>query len=274
MKLFLELCEHHVKDDTGREVLRVSDTLDILKLLVEQLDRAKPSLQQYLARDHPDGCDCLVCDTDGTLYPRFVSCGCDHHTKGAEETYFLTLMFTLYLVRMIATHQQLCPDNLQRFRSLVYQLVKGDHRSQTGDSLLHLCFPLCELEVTKDDRIPTIPLLKTLIACGADADAVNMFGETPLFYILSPKSEAKQVLANNPDRESWVVFLLEHNAHIDRVAHKRRGMLSFLKALDSVCPLNHMNLQCLAARAIRDHEVPYKDPWKLSPDLIDFVSYH
>ena len=274
VKLFLELCDQHVTDETGQAVLRVSDTLEVLKLLVEQLDKAKPALQRYLLRDHPEGCDCEVCDTDGTLYPRFVSCGCGHHTKGAGETYFLTVMFALYLVRLISTYQHLGPDQLQRFRCLVYQLVKADHRSQTGDTLLHLCFPLCELEVTKDDRVPTIPLLKTLVACGADADAVNIFGETPLFYILSPKPEARQIMADDPNQECWILLLLQHNAHIDRVTNRRRGMLHLLKSLDSVCPLNHINLQCLAARAIKDNAVPYRDPWKLSPDLIDFVNYH
>lgn len=274
VKLFLDLCKRGLGDDRGREVLRVSDTLDVLLLLVEHLDRAKPALRDHLTRDHPPTCQCAVCDTGGVLYPQFVGCGCERHAKGAEETYFLTVTFALYLVRIVATHQRLRPDELQRFRSLVYRLVKGDHRSHAGDTLLHLCFPLCELEGLKSDRAPTLPLLETLMACGADVDAVNRLGETPLFCVLSPKPEAEPVVAGSPDREQWVVLLLKHNAHVDRVTHQRRGVLGSLRALDIVCPLDHVSLQCLAARAVRDHRVPYRNPWKLSRDLIDFVSYH
>ncbi|KAK7109983.1 hypothetical protein V1264_013927 [Littorina saxatilis] len=266
-------CQGQLVNAEGREVACVSDCLEVLQLLVKLLDKAKAALHLYLSTTHPDHCRCQVCDRGGTLYPSYVRCGCRHHTEKGQETYFILLMYALHLVRLMAEYQQLSASELHRFRSLVYHLIKAGHRTPAGDSLLHLCFPLCDLLGTGKLQMPTVPLLETLIACGADADALNDSGESPLFSIFFGSEETQKEMLSHPDREKWLGLLLKHDAHADRVSLSGKNLLQALE-VENVCILNHVNLQCLAARAIKCHDVPYKDTYKLSPDLISFVEMH
>ena len=268
VKLFLDLCEQRVEDTSGEQIVQVNDTLTMLGLLVEHLN--KPFAQEHhihanLPR-HPH--------TPGTSHNSSTI------SRDVAGNFFL-VETTLHVIRILATYQSLAESELQRFHTLVYHLVKADHRSSTGESLLHLCFPLCEMheeEEGKRDphRHPTLPFLETLITCGADVDALNHEGESPLFYALGSARGGQDIISctEHVERESWVKLLLKHGAHVDRVSSSGRHVLSVVAQLGSVCVLSHVKLQCLAARAVRVHRVPCRDPELLPLHLLSFVDYH
>jgi hypothetical protein len=170
------------------------------------------------------------------------------------------------------------------FHRIVYRLVKANHRTAQGNSLLHLCFPLCELGRWTDSgqhwhRAPTTALLDTLLECGAEADAVNHKGESPLFHLLRPADCESRCVLKHPQRAEWVAMLLRHGAHADRVTWtaERQDVMTLLRDVDLSLlrnPLQYVSLQCLASRVIRTCRLRYADPSLLPPHLVHFVHIH
>ncbi|KAL8615406.1 hypothetical protein ACOMHN_036226 [Nucella lapillus] len=272
VQLFLELSVQGMKEEEDTEILTVSDTLSLLQLFVTYLNS---TLKQR-----------------NTLPPPATEMNCskpqqERSIVGVEEGewregYCHHVHMTLHLVRLISTFQHLSPQDRQRFHETVYRLVKADHRSHSGETLLHVCFRLPEADPGQyESRLPTVPLLETLLHCGAEVNAVNHLGETPLFYIFTrlsgggvPGGDGAPSF-RSADQERWAKVLLSTGAHLDsRTPDRRGGVLRQVKGLDSVCWVSHVSLQCLAARVIRDCGVRYRDPELLPRHLISFVDVH
>ena len=178
----------------------------------------------------------------------------------------------LHFVLLIDSLQQASAVEQHRFEKLVYTLVRDDHCTRMGDTLLHMCIQLSVYLPRGSPITPTVHAFQTLVTCGADVDAVNCSGESPLIYLLHHDYTQLWTISKE-DRDSMAAILLEKGAHADRASHKRyRTVLSELSYdRHGFRPLIHVSLKCLAARAIRDHKVAYND---LDNDLKVFVESH
>jgi len=65
-------------------------------------------------------------------------------------------------------------------------------------------------------------------------------------------------------------LLLHHGAHVDIANAKRETASSALPPTVNI--LNHLSLKCLAAHAIRTHQLPYRGI--IPATLADFVDMH
>lgn len=79
----------------------------------------------------------------------------------------------------------------------------------------------------------------------------------------------------NSERDKIILLLLNANAHLDACnMHNKTpaDMYKGGKMYQVINPINYLSLQCLAAKVIRRHEIPYKE--HLTSKLTDFVSMH
>lgn len=113
-------------------------------------------------------------------------------------------------------------------------------------------------------RFPSLPVLRLLLACGADPDSRDFDNDTPL-----------HVAARNGCPAAMRV-LLEAGAHVDATNAFGKAACELLDArllaTGAVQPFQHVTLQCLAARALGRAKLPYKG--RLPEDLEAFVELH
>jgi len=142
--------------------------------------------------------------------------------------------------------------------SSVHELVKAavQTKCHTKDraTLLHLAVDCVYL-----DR-PSRVVVESLLVAGADVN-------TPLHVAVVKWNRYQS------QRDAWlevINLLLAYGAHVDFVNAKGRRASDMLPS--SVNVFNHVSLQCLAARTIRTHHLPYHGI--LPTRLADFVDKH
>lgn len=89
-----------------------------------------------------------------------------------------------------------------------------------------------------------------LVSVGADVNARDDEGNTPLHVAADPKSCSMEL----------VQTLLNHGAHLDQRngANKTFEQLSKVKLASLVDPMPHTTLKCLAAQVVSRHKVEYQ----------------
>jgi len=114
---------------------------------------------------------------------------------------------------------------------------------------------------------PTSVVVECLLAARAAVNAVDSDGNTPLHVAEFSRPAATSM------REDWekkTELLLNHGAHVDMANAK--GKFVYKKLPANIDVFNHISLQCLAARAIRAHKIPYGE---ILPKMVaEFVDYH
>ena len=162
-----------------------------------------------------------------------------------------------------------------RFLSLVQQAVRLEPRGESGFTLLHMA---CSYHTSKDRFrlgdlfFPSFPLVHLLLRVGARAGARAEKGVTPLHVITRPP--------NIPFHNGIVRELLARGAHVDARDEEGVTPLNTLTGLRGplehlgrmLCPVGDTCLQCLAARCVVSHGVPYRG--HVSPYLEEFVALH
>lgn len=144
------------------------------------------------------------------------------------------------------------------------------------DSLLHLA--CSRLTVVRSAYLaegprapPSFPCARTvrlLLECGAEARARNALGRTPLHTAAAPGNFSSDA----------VEALLAGGAHlcaVDSAGDTPAALLSLCRG-SRVCPLRHVSLACLAARAlVAAGRVPAGAAAALMPrSLLDFLDMH
>jgi ankyrin repeat protein len=139
-------------------------------------------------------------------------------------------------------------------------------------TVLHEAVSTNTCDYTNYQRLQTI---KRLLQFGADPNAIDEFGETPLYRLVGKVREF------NADK-SVPLFqvLLDAGAHLDVATNYGTTALRFLKKMlkgkvhpyfesliNSVFPLS-----CYCARVIQRHGIPFED--RLPPRLKKLVSIH
>ena len=158
-------------------------------------------------------------------------------------------------------------EELHKFKCSAYRLVRLNPRGAKGFTPLHLA---CCKDTTTVGRYPVCAfpspeVVELLIEVGASGNAIDLQTNTPLHI----------AAMNRPCKTDIIRLLLDKGAHIDarNLEHKdSAALMKNVTIFDIVSPLNYMSLQCMAARQLVLHNIPFKGhvPQKLEA----FVRMH
>lgn len=194
---------------------------------------------------------------------------CPNAVEYDSSNFHRTLVIVLHFIGLLCRLKPYL-NKSQEFdlKRAVYHLVQLNPRGKNGTCLLHLAchrdsdslvrFPLCDL--------PVLEVVELLLEVGAEANAVDYEGNTPLHIAASAKPCFKLVFKS----------LLNHGAHLDTKNCFGKVPLQLAAhssvAFPDIYPLRHLSLQCLCAQKIIDNGIPFKE--SLSDSLQKFVALH
>ncbi|XP_064078533.1 protein fem-1 homolog C-like [Macrobrachium nipponense] len=155
-------------------------------------------------------------------------------------------------------------------KTVLHKLVKVNPRGAKDATLLHLaCSRRFPIQATSLEAamLPSLEVVNLLLETGADPRATDGEGNTPLHALARNTECPKDIME----------ALLSAGAHLDAVNNLNmtfEELRSYRgEPLHSlVNPLQHTNLQCLAAASVRRHGVTYRNI--LHPRLSRFVDMH
>lgn len=164
-----------------------------------------------------------------------------------------TLIIAMHLIGLMCRLQpHLNKSEEMKLKKAAYHLVRMNPRARNGWTPLHLA---CFKDSSSLGRYPvfTFPspeVVDLLLEVGACPNAVDLGNNTPLHIAAMNKPCARGVFR----------LLLNHGAHLDLCNSEKQTPLQLVNqtALLDVFPLRYINLQCLSARVIRTHKIPYK----------------
>jgi ankyrin repeat protein len=157
---------------------------------------------------------------------------------------------------------------------LIRLLVLADLKTTDGRSLLHLA---ADPDTTSIgfDRV-SVPVnsraVQALLDGGFAVNATDNEGNTAMHVAVMARVKAVTDgdLLTVSMMEVVVDELLKGGAAIDMANCRRQTVLQHLPP--NICVLKYVSLQCLAARAIRRHEIPYH---KIVPEVVErFIDLH
>uniref|UniRef100_H2Y4Z8 Uncharacterized protein n=1 Tax=Ciona savignyi TaxID=51511 RepID=H2Y4Z8_CIOSA len=225
------MLEHEVK---------TTDLLEVMQCCIEEIKTSLAELKLVSARQH----------LDANLH---------------------TLLYLLLIVCKTVDGQAVKHD----FGKMVYQFLKFKIRDSKGSTLLHLAVdettPVDEFHVKDICSFPNYEVTKFLLSCGADPNARNNEGNTPLHIIV----QYERPISDFISLHSIISRLLDSGAHYDVANHDRKtpielsttGVAEIILKTQSL-----VSLKCIAARGVRNSGVPYKG---LVPSFIEeFIELH
>ncbi len=155
------------------------------------------------------------------------------------------------------------PEQEHQKRQTVYRLLKLNPRARTGYTPLHMAVDKDTTSVGRYPvgRFPSLSVASLLLECGADVDSRDCENNTPLH--IAAANGCTDIMA----------LLVRAGAHFDATNARRKTAYDLLDEQSSgLHPLNYVTLQCLAARAIESHRLPYKG--LISEEMEAFIELH
>ncbi|TKS79990.1 Protein fem-1 -like protein A [Collichthys lucidus] len=158
------------------------------------------------------------------------------------------------------------PEQEHQKKHTVYRLLKLNPRGRSGFAPLHMAVDKETTSVGRYPvgRFPSQAVAALLLECGADVDSRDCENNTPL-----------HIAANNGCPEI-MALLMKAGAHFDAKNAQRKTAYELLDEQSSghpaLYPLNYVTLQCLAARAIEKHRLPYRG--LISEEMEAFIELH
>nr|XP_033811194.1 protein fem-1 homolog A [Geotrypetes seraphini] len=158
------------------------------------------------------------------------------------------------------------PEQEHYKRQTVYRLLKASPRGKSGFTPLHMAVDKDTTTVGRYPvgKFPSLHVVNILLECGADPDSRDFENNTPLHIA---------ALNNCP-----VIMntLIEAGAHIDATNSCQKTAYDLLDeklvTKTMLHPFSYITLQCIAARAVEKHKIPYKG---LVPDELEsFIELH
>ncbi|KAJ8417181.1 hypothetical protein AAFF_G00284080 [Aldrovandia affinis] len=192
----------------------------------------------------------------------------------AMDNYESNLFTFLYLV-CISTKTQCGEEERARVNKQIYNLIQLDPRSREGSSLLHLAIssstPVDDFHTNDVCSFPNSQVTKLLLDCGAHVNAVDHEGNSPLHVIVQYNRPISDFLTLH----AIIISLVEAGAHTDMTNKQNKTPLD--KSTTGVSEIllktqMKMSLKCLAARAVRQHQITYRD--QIPKTLEEFVELH
>jgi len=176
----------------------------------------------------------------------------------------LTFFFTI-----LARRPEMITEDMNQS---LKQILRRDSRTPDGDNVLLV---VCGLSVPEE----AVYTVRFLLQLGADPNVTYVDGVSPLHRLAEELGKVEV-------RDATARLLLESGAHLDMVNNERKtpadvwldlsreeGLNVVWEDLPNWLKEDCKNLTCLAARVIRDHQVPYHGS-KLPAELIPFVKMH
>ncbi|XP_072134156.1 protein fem-1 homolog B isoform X1 [Mobula birostris] len=171
-------------------------------------------------------------------------------------------IFTFLYLVCISTKTQCNEEERARINKQIYRLVHLDPRTRHGSSLLHLAVnsstPVDDFHTSDVCSFPSAQVTKLLLDCGADMNAVDKDGNGPLHIIVQYNRPISDFLTLH----AIIISLVEAGAHADMTNKQKKTPLD--KSTTGVSEIllktqMKMSLKCLAARAVRLHNISYKN---------------
>lgn len=181
----------------------------------------------------------------------------------------------LYLLAIIlkTTHEE---SDLTELYSLVYQFQKLNPLLKNNYTPLHMAVDSATLvddfHVNDVVSFPDSQVAQLLIKCGANVNAQDNGGNTPMHALvnISPKTNA-----NSKEVENAIHVLVDADSHLDICNKERKTTMDCAKREEEATLLRtsfQLSLKCLAARYIRNNDVPYHG---LIPSYLEeFLALH
>ncbi|XP_030588130.1 protein fem-1 homolog B isoform X1 [Archocentrus centrarchus] len=184
-------------------------------------------------------------------------------------------VFTFLYLACISTKTTCSDEERAAINKHIYNLIQLDPRSREGSSLLHLAIssttPVDDFHTNDVCSFPNAQVTKLLIDCGAQVNAVDNEGNTPLHVIVQYNRPISDFLTLH----AIIINLVEAGAHTDMTNKQKKTPLD--KSTTGVSEIllktqMKMSLKCLAARAVRQHQITYRN--QIPKTLEEFVEFH
>ncbi|KAF7648945.1 hypothetical protein LDENG_00149800 [Lucifuga dentata] len=150
-----------------------------------------------------------------------------------------------------------------RLNKHIYDLIQLDPRSREGSSLLHLAIssstPVDDFHTNDVCSFPNAQVTKLLLDCGAQVNAADHEGNTPLHVIVQYNRPISDFLTLHA-----IIISLQKKTPLDK---STTGVSEILLKTQM-----KMSLKCLAARAVRQHQITYRN--QIPKTLEEFVEFH
>ncbi|KAK7501623.1 hypothetical protein BaRGS_00007054 [Batillaria attramentaria] len=190
------------------------------------------------------------------------------------EIYQANIHTCLYLL-VIAIKIFKSREEVERLHRLVYLFLKQRPALRNGYTPLHMAVDSATLvddfHVNDIVKFPSADLAIMLVNCGADVNALDLRGNTPLHIIVrysEPINDFDTLL-------QVMLVLINGGAHMDICNHERKTPIECTTTgVAEVILRQHsqLSLKCLAARTIKDYNVTYRS---LVPSFLEeFISLH
>eukprot|EP00096_Caligus_rogercresseyi_P001274 TRINITY_DN1203_c0_g1_i1.p1 TRINITY_DN1203_c0_g1~~TRINITY_DN1203_c0_g1_i1.p1 ORF type:complete len:701 (+),score=220.98 TRINITY_DN1203_c0_g1_i1:573-2675(+) len=212
------------------------------------------------------------------------SASSQNSSQERDITYFnraiIIILHLVCLFTKLLSH--LSPQQIHQVKKAVYNFLKLGAKGRNGASPLHLA---CTKDSTSVGRYPicTFPSLEAislLIECGADPNAVDRAGNTPLHAAAASQSNSSSGASSKAPKGSVIDLLLSSGSHPDAVNKEGKVYAELLSVpLHTLVsrPAQYITLQCLAAKALKAAASPDNQSWDpkyLPRDLIAFLDIH
>ncbi|KYO42547.1 fem-1-like protein C [Alligator mississippiensis] len=189
--------------------------------------------------------------------------GKDPVTDSAQFT--KTLAIILHLVFLLEK-VECAPEEEHQKRQTIYRLLKCSPRGKNGFTPLHMAVDKDTTTVGRYPvgKFPSLHVVNLLLECGADPDSRDYDNNTPLH--IAARNNCPLIMS----------ALMEAGAHMDATNAFKQTAYELLdeKLLTKsmMQPFNYITLQCLAARALDKHKIPYKG--FIPEELEAFIELH
>ncbi|CAM5177339.1 unnamed protein product [Eretmochelys imbricata] len=189
-----------------------------------------------------------------------------HKDPVADSAQFTKALAIILHLVFLLEKVECTPEQEHQKRQTIYCLLKCSPRAKNGFTPLHMAVDKDTTTVGRYPvgKFPSLHVVNLLLECGADPDSRDYDNNTPLH--IAAQNNCPLIMS----------ALMEAGAHMDATNAFKQTAYELLdeKLLTKsmMQPFNYITLQCLAARALDKHKIPYKG--FIPEELEAFIELH
>ena len=197
--------------------------------------------------------------------------------KQQKEEYHVLLQLLLHLIHLVCKLNK-TDEQLLQFYQIVHQCISKNPTGNHGKTLLHLAADKATSTICDEaySNFPNEQVVELLLKCGANVDATDDNHNTALHIVVDiMKCDCCDAVLCNTVR-NIITTLLNYDAHIDirnKMGNIVIGRLDHTTwtSMIGVDPFDHISLKCLAARIVKQSNIPHDD---IPDSLVPFIAIH